>query len=121
MNSFRNMFTDATSFVGGDLGGWKTSRVTNMLGMFLGCDEFNGNVSTWDVSRVVTFETTFEYCPRWVVGDLSQWKPSGALNMVKMFKDAHAFNSNLSAWNVSRVTDMTEMVRRQSVFRDGVD
>ena len=45
------MFFDAKSF-NGDISTWDVSKVTNMLGMFRRAKLFNGDVSKWDVSNV---------------------------------------------------------------------
>ena len=39
-------------------------------------------------------------------GDLSAWDVSAVTNMISMFYNANAFNGDLSAWDVSAVTDM---------------
>ena len=65
------MFYGAESF-NGDLSSWITSSVISMDDMFLGATSFNGDLSSWDISR----ETT-------VYG---------------MFIGATSFNQDLCAW-----------------------
>ena len=43
---------------------YKTSNVTNMIGMFAICSNLReGDMSNWDVSKVVKKSTMFKYCP----------------------------------------------------------
>ena len=54
-----------------------------MFRMFKGAAAFNGDLSSWDVSKVG--------------------------GMAGMFMDAAAFNGDLSSWNVSKVGNMGNM------------
>ena len=45
------MFNNAEAF-NGDLSSWDTSKVTDMSAMFYGADAFNRNLFSWDVSNV---------------------------------------------------------------------
>eukprot|EP00519_Triparma_laevis_P003150 CAMPEP_0182503420 /NCGR_PEP_ID=MMETSP1321-20130603/15272_1 /TAXON_ID=91990 /ORGANISM="Bolidomonas sp., Strain RCC1657" /LENGTH=52 /DNA_ID=CAMNT_0024708585 /DNA_START=11 /DNA_END=166 /DNA_ORIENTATION=- len=51
-----------------------------MQEMFRGASVFNGDLSSWDISNVIT--------------------------MAAMFEGAEAFSGDLSSWNVSNVTTM---------------
>ena len=79
---------------------WNTSMVTNMEGMFYGCDNFNGDLSLWDVSKVTNMKNMFFGCKNFT-SDLSLWDVSKVTNMEGMFNGCFKFNSDLSRWNVS--------------------
>ena len=54
------------------IGGWDTSKVTNMDYAFKGADFFNQNISAWDTSKVTTMDDMFsdsglQSCPSWAV------------------------------------------------------
>jgi Mycoplasma protein of unknown function, DUF285 len=49
-----DMFHSAESFVGDGLENWNVVKVTTMKDMFAGTPVFNGDVSTWNTSRVIT-------------------------------------------------------------------
>ena len=87
---------------------WDVSKVTNMEGMFAGCQSFNSDLSKWDVSSVTNMNNIFNECKKFN-SDLSNWDVSSVENMSGMFWHCQTFNSNLSKWNVSRVTDMSIM------------
>ena len=53
------MFRDATDF-NGDISSWDVSNVTNMSQMFSGATSFNGDISSWDVSSVNSMFQMFE-------------------------------------------------------------
>ena len=63
----------------GDISSWDVSNVTNMSGMFSGCESFNQDISDWDVSNVT--------------------------NMENMFYNCSKFNQDISSWDVSNVKD----------------
>ena len=42
--------------------------------------------------------------------DISAWDVSNVTDMCQMFDGATAFNSDLSGWDVSNVTDMCQML-----------
>ena len=41
---------------------WDTSNVTNMVGMFYNCENFDGDLSRWDTSKVTNMGTMFYGC-----------------------------------------------------------
>ncbi|GFR80595.1 gliding-associated ABC transporter substrate-binding protein GldG [Elysia marginata] len=50
-------------------------------------------------------------------GDLSAWDVSNVTNMMAMFSRSH-FNGNISKWNVSKVTYMSERQKKEKEIRD---
>ena len=82
--------TEAAENFNEDISRWDVSKVTTMRGMFACASAFNGNLSLWDVSNVTTMEG--------------------------MFNGASAFNGNLSSWNVSNVTEMAAMFYEAKAF-----
>jgi surface protein len=108
------MFQFAEQFQGGNLTGWNTSRVENMSATFASntfasANAFTGDISTWDVSRVVSFGQAF-YRNSGFNGNLSAWNTSSAIAMDEMFSEATAFSGDLSTWDTRQLTTASRMV-----------
>lgn len=99
----------------GDVSGWDMSSVITTHRMFLGAHAFNGDLSAWDTSSVTDMYGMF-LSARALNGDLSAWDTSNVTNMTWMFCDAHAFNCDLSAWDTSNVTNLTVMFCNARAF-----
>jgi hypothetical protein len=62
--------------------------------------EFNADLSEWDVSQGTNFENMFWGASSFD-SDLSQWDVAKGTNFVGMFAGASSFNADLSQWNVA--------------------
>ena len=136
INNINSMFNSAgysaTTFDIGDLSNWDTSKVTNMTSMFnraayLTQTKFNiGNIGKWDVRKVTSTMSMFQDAgyhakTEWYIGDLSEWETTTQLKYVKeMFNRAgYSVEGTFSIigtqadaylnWNVSNVTDMSDI------------
>ena len=69
-------------------------------------EDFNGDISQWDVSNVKNMKYMFNYCEHFNC-DISGWDVSNVTNMDSMFVNCEKFNQDLSKWDVSNVEDMT--------------
>ena len=70
----------------GDISRWDVSNVTNMWGMFYGCNAFNQDISNWDVSNVTDMENMFCWCKSFNQ-DISNWNVSNVKKMKYIFGD----------------------------------
>lgn len=82
-----------------------TSGIADMGGMFLNHVEFNGNISTWDVSLVQNMSAMFRGASSFNQ-DIKHWDTSRVFFMTRMFQDVSSFNRDLSKWCVSRLDSM---------------
>ena len=83
-------------------------RDHDMNWMFFGASDFNGDISSWNVSAVTDMNRMFSGASDFN-GDISNWNVSAVTGMNRMFSGASDFNGDISNWNVSAVTDMNRM------------
>ena len=83
-----------------------TVNITNMNGLFFFHNDFDGDISEWDVSNVTDMCGMFS-CSKFN-GDISKWDVSGVEDMRDMFSYSK-FNGDLSEWLVSPKCDTTGM------------
>ena len=78
--------------------------MASMALMFAG-GKFNGDISKWDVSRVMDMESMFAGTTAFS-GDISKWDVSSVTNMDHMFRGAESFKQQLcgAAWVHSKAT-----------------
>jgi len=93
--------------------------VTDMSFMFAGAENFNYNLSNWDVSNVTYMTGIFQSATTFN-GDISQWEVSNVINMRGMFNSARSFNQDISSWDVSNVTDMSFLFGVASNFNQDI-
>jgi surface protein len=67
-----------------------------MFELFNGSTIFNGNVSDWDVSKVIYMQSLFRLTT--FNGDISSWDVSSVNNMQIMFHNTTIFSQNISNW-----------------------
>lgn len=112
-NTFR-----ASNFDDANISSWNVSNVTTMFGCFYDTVAFNKNLSSWDVSKVTNFSNMFRNASKFNNGQLYYITDSVPLNwsinqnapvlMNQMFYKT-PFSQDISSWNISRVTNMTQM------------
>ena len=101
ITSCEGMFTFCENF-NSDISNWDVSNVTNMFSMFNNCSSFNSDISNWNVSNVTSMQDMFSYCSSFN-SDISNWNVSNVTDMDAMFTDCSVFNQDLSGWCVSNI------------------
>ena len=96
-----------------------TSRVTQMEKLFYQNDVFNQDISTWDVSNVISMSQMFEESA--FNQDISNWDVRNLTDMYSMFKDNSAFNQPIGDWNVGSVNKMGRMFQGNSAFNQPIN
>jgi surface protein len=79
--------------------------------MFFDCEKFNQDLSSWDTHQAELMYAMFSYATQFLGIGLEYWNTSNVSNMNGMFREAKAFNSNISGWDVHNVQDTANMVR----------
>ncbi len=101
-----------------------TSAITDMSTLFaryrggFDLEDFNGDISDWDVSKVK--DMTDMFLASAFKGDISDWNVASVENMSYMFQ-ASVFNGNISRWKVQNVTDMQYMFHDATAFTQNLD
>ena len=90
-----------------------------MSELFTNYEEFNDNISEWDVSIVTNMSCMFYFASSFNQ-DVSEWDVSNVTDMSHMFGGASSFNQDVSEWDVSNVTDMTCLFCSASSFNQDV-
>ena len=94
-----------------DLEIWNTSNVTNMVGLFFGCELLDKlpNISKWNVENVTNMNFLFKNCKSLKeIPDISNWNISNVTNISFLFKNCRSLEKlpDISKWNTKNVIDM---------------
>ena len=115
-------YEDSDVYGYGHISTWDVSKVTTFRNLFYNLDdpdEFNEDISLWNVSSVTDMEAAFEDCEEFNI-DISNWDVSNVTDMSWMFGGAEAFNQPINRWNVSSVENMSHMFRKAKWFNQEI-
>lgn len=102
-------------------------EITNLHKMFLETEEFNQDISSWDLSGVYNTSLMF-YKAKKFNQDITKWNTANVTNMRRMFYGTKAYDKDLSNLNVSSVKDALDFAKaakkewakeKQPKFNDG--
>ena len=114
LTSTSDMFADLESITTIEhLDYLNTSNVTDMVGMFLGCENLESlDLTGFNTKKVTNMRAMFSYCESLESLDLSNFKTGYVTDMGFMFLDCKMLKSlDLSGFNTQKVTDMKGMFR----------
>lgn len=100
---------------------WDTSEATNMSGTFNANDEFKGDLSTWDVSKVERTDRMFLSSGIENSG-VGRWDVRALVNAESMFEHARAIRPSLdlAGWNIGNCTNLRRMFHASSATGNGI-
>ena len=115
-----NMFNFNFAF-NGDITNWNVSKVVYFIKTFYLATAFNQNIGAWNVSKCTNFSFMFGNATAFNNNGssaINNWSinPTSSVIFDTMFYNATAFNQPIGNWNVSKVTSMANMFVQASSF-----
>jgi len=98
-----------------DISRWDVSNVTDMYDMFFGAKAFNQDISSWDVGNATSLSFMFSNASAFNQ-DISNWDVSNVTDMAGVFSGASAFNQDISSWNIGNATSLRYMFHNAKAF-----
>ena len=99
---------------------WDTSGITNFFGMFQDCDNFDEDVSGFDMTNAQSCWVMFLACTSFNNGgspNINDWNiTSSCTNLRTMFANCAVFNQPIGGWDVSGVTTFRTMLLQCPAF-----
>ena len=102
----------------------KLTRMDYTVRMFKNCKNFNGSFGpNWDMSNITNMHGMFSNC--FVFNQsISSWRPGskhkdGLKDSSQAFMAARKFNRELNSWDMSKVTNMSEMFNMMPTYNGG--
>lgn len=100
----------------------------SMQQMFYGNNAFNQDVSSWNVEKCLSFNSTFGQMLKFNNGQTTgsvgtaplTWNTSNATNFSSMFTLAPMFNQSISSFDLSKATSTDNMFYSATVFNNGL-
>lgn len=117
VESMYAMFYNCQNF-NSDISEWDVSKITSMEDMFWNASSFNQNLNKWDVQNVIRFRRMFRNATAFN-GNISSWNTGEGENMDLMFQGT-VFNQDISNWNVSKVISMWSMFSHTTQFNQNI-
>ena len=102
-----------------DISRWDVSSVTNMESMFWTVYEFNQPIGDWDVSNVENMNFMFSGTKAFNQ-PIGNWDVSSVTKMNGLFFGAIEFNQPIGKWNVSNVVSMERMFVNATKFNQHI-
>ena len=99
----------------GDFNDIDTSDIESMKFLFNYNSTFNGNITGWNVSKVIDMSHMFAYATSFNQ-PIGKWKFPKVENMSNMFYGAKSFNQPIGNWKFPNVIDMNNMFAYATSF-----
>jgi surface protein len=115
VTNMSSMFKNAENF-NGDLSGFQVNSVTDMTDMFYGASSFNGDLSGWSVTQLVNARRMFLGASSFEGYGLEGWNTSALQDASYMFAGCSSFNGQIGNWVTSSVTSMGYMLSGATGF-----
>jgi surface protein len=106
-------FFSNSGLVSIDVTNWSFPIATQFDGMFSICSSLTTiiGLDTWDVSNVNNMNQMFRSCPLLTNLNVSNWNTGSVTNMLQMLYACLAFDEDISAWDITSVTNFSGFMR----------
>lgn len=101
-----------------DGAGSTIANVFSLQNAFLGCSAFNAPIGNWNTRNIQNFVQCFRESG--FNSDISAWDTSAVTNMSAMFYSNTAFNQNIGGWDVGNVLNMGTMFYGATAFNQNL-
>ena len=124
VTTFKQLFSGCSNIQQLNIGGWDVSSATDMSYMFAKDVKLTsiGNISSWNVGRVKSFEGMFSGCTSITSAGLGgngafvSWNTASLTNTAYMFQDCHSMKTVLMYnWNTSRLQNASFMFQNAGI------
>jgi surface protein len=109
-----NIFESAENF-DYNISGWDVQNVTDMSSMLMNALSFNQDIGSWNTSNVTDMAYMFYYTVNFNQ-NIGSWNANKVTSMEGMFNGASSFNQDIGNWNVSNVSNMEWMFGNATSF-----
>jgi surface protein len=98
------------------------STMNTLQNMFRFCRNLTtvNNINLWDVSGINNMNSLFEETDNFNDGGIGDWNVSNVTDMTDMFLAAFTFNQPIGNWDVSNVTTMIYMFHNATSFNQDI-
>ena len=117
VENMNGIFMNCENFEGWQIENWNTDSLVYANSMFYNCEKFDCNLSNWNTSNIKYSKEMFRYCENFKGKGLENWNTSNLKETYCMFEKCYDFDCNLSNWNMSNVTDMGSMFEDCKSFK----
>jgi len=117
ITSMSSCFRGCTIF-NGDVSKWNVSNVMSTVHAFRDT-AFNKGIGSWDVGLVTSMNSMFRGSP--FNQDLSLWQIGNVDNVGSMFRDAINFDQDISSWDIASVTTAANFLNGSAFTQTNYD
>jgi surface protein len=118
VTDMENLFYNKNEF-NKDISHWDVANVTNMKNMFRNATAFNQYIGNWDVANVTNMYQMYRNTSAFNQ-DIGNWVVGNVTDMANMFNTASSFNQNIGNWDVTSVLDMKYMFYGTTAFNQDI-
>lgn len=106
----------------GDVSLWDVSGVTNMNYMFYKCEHFNCDLSRWEPKSLQDAHSMFKYCYEFEGHGLENWEVPNLKDAYDMFEECSNLDFDITKWKPVSLEQSQRMFFRCKKFKGkGID